>query len=432
MSNWKIGFAEDDITPAPGMAHMSGYGYARAAMGVLAPLRGQAMAMHDAAGDAALLLAADILGYDRNTVEYIRHVIAERHGLPPERVLLTASHTHWGPATNFRTTFMCGSPNPWYIQTLENKLLDLAGRAIKDMSSGTIAYGEFNTRVGCNRRVIDEKGNVGMFPNPGGSYDEHTPMLRITRRRSPKQILLVSHGCHPTASGRLNKWWPCWPGVMRNTIEAALPDTKAMFALGMAGDVKTTYTDPETGKLEWAISPQHSRKAGRTIGRAVLKQIESAQWLTLAPSLECRLASGALSLDKPMTDEILHSKALGDNTRAGAWWARQHLAYPDRRRKFRYEVQAWRFGGALTLIALEGEPCSPLGPRLRAIAGTERAMVIGYANETSCYVPTAEIRKEGGYEGVGAYQAYFMPAPFTHRVESELKALVKQAVAFKA
>jgi len=85
-------------------------------------------------------------------------------------------------------------------------------------------------------------------------------------------------------------------------------------------------------------------------------------------------------------------------------------------------VQVWQLGGRLTVFALEGEPCSPWGPRLRATAPTVEAMVIGYSNDVTAYIPDARIVREGGYEGGGA-QKYFLPGPFTERIEEEVKAV---------
>ena len=94
----------------------------------------------------------------------------------------------------------------------------------------------------------------------------------------------------------------------------------------------------------------------------------------------------------------------------------------------RYDVQVWKLGGRLMIFAMEGEICSPWGPMLRAMAPTTEAMVIGYANGTSSYIPDEQIVREGGYEGLTSQHAYFLPAPFTENIESEIKQMVRQAM----
>ncbi|MEA3226568.1 MAG: hypothetical protein U9Q07_11510, partial [Planctomycetota bacterium] len=110
------------------------------------------------------------------------------------------------------------------------------------------------------------------------------------------------------------------------------------------------------------------------------------------------------------------------------WTARQSLALPDHSESFRYDVQVWKLGNRLMIFGMEGEICSPWGPMLREMAPTGQAMVIGYANGTSSYIPDKRIIREGGYEGLTSQHAYFLPAPFTEKIESEIKQIVKQAI----
>jgi hypothetical protein len=79
-------------------------------------------------------------------------------------------------------------------------------------------------------------------------------------------------------------------------------------------------------------------------------------------------------------------------------------------------------------VALEGEVCSEWGGMARAMAPTKHAMVIAYANHCPGYIPTARIIREGGYEGNTSHMAYFLPAPFHPKMETELTRLVLKAV----
>ncbi len=112
----------------------------------------------------------------------------------------------------------------------------------------------------------------------------------------------------------------------------------------------------------------------------------------------------------------------------GTWTARQYLALPIEKESFRYDVQLWRFGRQLTIFGMEGEICSPWGPMLRSMARTEHSMVIGYANNTSAYIPDKRIVREGGYEGFSSHRVYFQPGPFTQAINQEVKAIVARAL----
>jgi neutral ceramidase len=425
---WHAGYAEADMTPIPGEAMLAGFGRPRQVKGTLAPLRAQALALADRNGRRALLFTADVLGFGRVSVDALRHKIETAHGIPASAVCFAASHTHWGPAINYRTNFAIGGLDVWYLARLEQLLLELADRALKDLSPAEIAYGAFEVQIGMCRRLPNERGEFGWGPNPEGSYDEHTPVLRITRRQQPEQIVLVGHACHPTSTGLVDKWSPDYPGAMRRKLESTLENSRALFVMGCGGDAKVVVRDTTTGQYQFAASPEQSDAAGETLAERVLAFLDKGGVSKLNGELETRLVSGDLSLQQPRSREQIEEMALSGNPRSTqTWWARQSLAYPDSRRQQHYEVQAWRLGD-LTLAALEGEVCADWGPMTRALATTRHAMVIAYANEVPGYIPTARIIREGGYEGDTSHMAYFLPAPFDPKMEIELHSLIERAL----
>src|SRR5437667_6074859 len=86
-SGWKVGYAEADITPAPGEAMLAGFGQPRQVTGTLAPLRAQALAFEDGNGRRALLITADVLGFGRASVDVLRRRrgIRDEEGTRPGR-----------------------------------------------------------------------------------------------------------------------------------------------------------------------------------------------------------------------------------------------------------------------------------------------------------------------------------------------------------
>lgn len=449
-AGWKVGYAEADITPRAGEAVMlAGFGKPRVVEGAESPLRAQALAIEAEDGKRAILYTADVLGFGRTTVDAVRFKLSERHKIAPEAVCFSASHTHWGPAINERTGGAIGDINVWYLAALEEALLKLADQALASLSPAELQYGSCNTRIGMCRRSLDKDGNVRWAPDPKGSYDEHTPILRARREQSPRTILVVGHACHPTSMGEMDQWSPDYPGAMRRTLESALDDSRAMFAQGCGGDAKVVHRDPATGEPRFTANPEQSRQAGTALATAVLEYLRNADRkegvgqtgapegprstvtpiVALRPNLKAALVSGSLSLQPAKSDDELRRMALtGDLKSHETWWARRMRDFPDHRRAMPYDVQALQLG-ELTLIALEGEVCSDWGPFVRGLAATPHAMALGYANEVSCYIPTARIVNEGGYEGDRSHRVYLLPAPFQPRVEVELTGLVERAIA---
>ena len=428
-SGWQVGYAEADITPAPNEAMLAGFGQPRQVAGTIAPLRAQALAFEDAKGRRALLVTADVLGFSRSSVEVLRRKIEKAHGIPASAVCFSASHTHWGPGINYGMNFAVGPLNVWYIGRLEETILKLADEALKNLSPGRIEYGACEVRIGMCRRLPNERGEITWAPDPKGSYDPHTPVLRITRAQSPKQLVLVGHACHPTSTGTIDKWSPDYPGAMRRKLESTLEDSRALFVMGCGADAKVVFQNEATGKVEFAADPQQSDKAGEKLATEVLAYVQKNKLNPLEAELETKLVSGNLSLQEPRPRAQIEELAFNGNPRGhSTWWARQSLAYPDNRRSLPYQIQTWRLGD-LTAVMLEGEVCADWGPMVRALAKTRHAMVVAYANEVAGYIPTARIIREGGYEGDTSHMAYFLPAPFQTQMEMELTALLDRALA---
>jgi len=431
--SWSVGYAEADITPAQGQVQMSGFGRERYAHGVLAPLLTQVVILRDGEDNTGVLITADILDLDHVMVEAIRRTIRYKHGIPAENIMLAASHTHWGPAVRFRMGYSLGAPNVWYMDHLEQKILACVDTAMENLSQATIEYGWFDFRgIGCNRRLPTD-GKITWGPYKEGSFDGHTPIFRIERSTEPKQLLVVGHACHPTSSGAIQKWSPDYPGAMRDCLTAEMPHTRAVFVQGCGGDAKVVHEDPETGKLVFSNSPERAKAAGEKLARAVLRHLETGRMTPLDGQLACSLATGQISYGRRWSREEIERQAFPEPKKKGqhswqTWTARQSLALPDHSHSFRYDVQIWKLGNRLTVFGMEGEICSPWGPMLRAMARTEQAMVIGYANGTGSYIPDKRIVREGGYEGLTSQHAYLLPAPFTENIDSEIKQIVTRAI----
>lgn len=425
---WQVGYAQADITPARGHVQMSGYGSERYAQGTLAPLLTQAIALRDGDGRTAILITADIAGFERVMTEAIRRDVARKHGVAAKDIILAASHTHWGPATQFHATFAAGGPNVWYMAFLEESILTAVDQAIANLAPASVEYGATDFRgFACNRRLPVD-GKIGWGPYAEGSTDPHTPILRVRRYCPPRQIVIVGHACHPTSSGSIQKWTPDYPGAMRDCITSELPDAKAVFVQGCGGDAKVACKDPKTGQLVFAADPNQSREAGEKLARAALAHLESGAMAPVAASFASSLATGQLSYGQPWSRQETEREAYtGSRKSYYTWVARQSLALPDASTSFRYDVQVWRLGGSLTIFAMEGEVCSPWGPTLRAMAGTDRAMVLGYVNNVTAYIPDGRILREGGYEG-GEAQKFFLPGPFTENIDAEIKQIVAAAL----
>jgi hypothetical protein len=54
--------------------------------------------------------------------------------------------------------------------------------------------------------------------------------------------------------------------------------------------------------------------------------------------------------------------------------------------------------------------------------------VAGYSNDVACYIPSARVLREGGYEAVDSMIYYGQPGPFTEEVEARIQEAVRQVM----
>ncbi|MBM4048557.1 MAG: hypothetical protein FJ279_25935, partial [Planctomycetes bacterium] len=100
MPDLTIGFARADITPPLGTP-MIGYFYngktPRTAQSVHDPLYASAMVVRSG-GTGAALVGVDTLSIKRRTATAAREAVARALGILIENIMVSASHTHSGPA----------------------------------------------------------------------------------------------------------------------------------------------------------------------------------------------------------------------------------------------------------------------------------------------------------------------------------------------
>lgn len=403
---------------------MTGFGRERYAGGTLMPLRAQAIAFEDANGMQSVVVASDVLGHSRVQVDTMRHRIQRAHGLDPSQVAFPCSHTHCGPSVSYSLNFAVGGLNIWYLAHLESVLVGLVDSALRDLAPASVSYGETDCQIGMNRRhlVGDE---IRHEPNEEGIYDRHTPVLRIQRRKSPRQVVVVCHACHPTSTGAYEKWSPDWPGSMRRQLETEIDDCRAVFLKGCGADANVVHKDPATESYVFSRDPRRARQAGTKLAKQVLRFLAGSELQRLDADLSTTIASGSLSLKRKRSIKAIRDLANGDNQSHLTWWARQSLAYPDVRRSVAYDVQVWKLGG-LKMIWLEGEVCADLGISLRdAVEGF--VATVAYSNACQGYISSARLIREGGYEGDTSHMAYFLPAPFAEKSEEEFMRICLKA-----
>ncbi len=405
-----IGIAEVDITPPLG-TRMSEPAYEdRHATGILDPLFARAMVI-DNGTDQLCFVTCDVLSVRRSTVVNARQAIQEQTGIPTDRVAISATHTHWGPATTFAWTHDL-VPDEDYIATFEKKIAEAACTAFENRQPATIGFAwRFEGKLTFNRRFIMRDGNVLMHPTPGSTdilYQEGPvdPEVGIVCARDANGKTLgyiVNYACHATAS--FNE--------TGEQITADFPGHLAAKAKQVKGDdCITLFTNGACANLcqQDVYDPDHSRfgeelatMIGEKLAEHAFAAEEDMEWLDDLP-LDARSTEIPFPI-RPLPDKLLE-------------WAREVKANPDAysMRDKLYanstfelaeekrhspmtigEVQAFRIGD-IGWVMLPGEIFVEFGLDIKLRSPAERTWVTGLANGIVGYVPTKRAFEDGAGE----------------------------------
>src|SRR5262245_7041480 len=163
----QAGAARVSITPDTPQ-WLDGYGYRTApSEGVYQPIYARALYVA-AGGREAVVVSAEVLGFDRRQAQRIREAIGAATGLPGKAIVLAATHTHCAPRVC--DMVMPGRVDPTYLAWFEEQLAAAAERAKEAAQPAQVSLSTTRGTLGINRRVQTAEGTV-MRPNPLGVND---------------------------------------------------------------------------------------------------------------------------------------------------------------------------------------------------------------------------------------------------------------------
>jgi neutral ceramidase len=427
---WKAGVASIVITPSE-PTWMAGYAARnKPSEGKINDLHAKALALEDEHGTRLVIVTADLLGIPRATRDWLAEHVKESYKLSPESLLLNSSHTHSGPVLRERKYSIYGntlygmSPeqiqqNNKYMDELQEKLLELIGKAIKNLAPAKLGYTHARAGFAMNRRLPTER-SFQNSPNPDGPVDHAVPVLRVDDQDGKLRAVLFGYACHNTT---LSGYEFCgdYAGFAQEYIEQAHPGTTAMFMAGCGGD-QNPY--PRRGPKTLDYCKQH----GRALANGVEAALAPRAHLVAGP-IHAALDTVMLDFAPPPSREQLEANAKSENK-----YVRRHaqvlLEELEKNGKIRttypYLVQVVRFGDDLTMAALAGEVVVDYSLRLKSELPGQAVWVAAYSNDVFGYIPSLRVLKEGGYEAGDAMLYTDLPGPFAPSVEERIIAKVHE------
>lgn len=385
-----------------------------------------------------VLVTADLIEFSREFVERIRADIHDLYGIPADRVMLCASHTHTGPTM----ISLCGiSPDTDYISQLVKKITGAIRFAERNLEEVTVSVGKGKTdKVGINRRVMTPKG-IRQQPNPEGTIDPEVGVIRFDGRDGKPVAVIVNYSTHPTTIGvHVFEVSGDYPGRTQRIVESVYgKGMMVAFTQGAAGDVKAAAFDAAGNFKEG--EEEDIEHLGRILAGEAIKTIENCRKIK-APQLKAKLKKVKFPFQKiPSRKELeewvrVHRAEIDkwkhpdEETRKGIdwedkhinrvamseaklFWAQHALENLKKGNLLPYvegEIQVFTFGREAALLGVPGELFCEIGLAIKAKSPFAATFICGYTNGTLGYIPSRKAISEGGYEVSDAYKMYDYPS----------------------
>ncbi len=297
----KVGFAEADITPKVGMECPGGYGKAYHQT-VHDPCKVRAAVFDDGKTKVALV-SLDALLVRRPLVEAARKAIREKCGIPPQAVLIAASHSHSSGPTGMILPgeYDHASPlvqslayeksscaDPDYVAHVEKQIVAAVYQADASRVGALCGVGKgIEDRVAFNRRFRMKNGLTYTHPGqgnpdivePAGSTDPEVGVVGAWDRNGKFLGCVVNFACHATTSpGGISANYIYY---IEQTVRGAMgQDAIVVFLPGASGDVtQVDNLSPRAslGGERWA------HLVGGRVGAEAVKVILSIERGDLTP-----------------------------------------------------------------------------------------------------------------------------------------------------
>ena len=418
------GAAHEDITPDRPVL-MGGYAARKAPHeGIRSPIFTRALFVKNDS-EQILWTVSDLIGLKPEDTVMLRGKISEATGVPADRVVISTTHNHSGPAT----APIAAVKDPWYFEGYYiERLVKAAVRAVESAEPCTMVVVQGEAALSYDRRNDPPPGEGANLGNPDVSKavtDKRVPAVGFKRADGSFKAVLIQYAMHPTSWGD-QLIGAEWPGTTAVAINETFGEQTEPFVLqGAAGNLSSPCRKaPPEEMLRW----------GRVLVESVADQLKSAE-----PQSHFNVASAVLLAEFDRFDaETIRARAeefrqlypgRDDwNERFDRWEADRLAALENDTEHYAEALyQAVAFGKHV-FVTTPFETFCHLN-RFLCDRVSFPVHVIGYTNGVFDYLPDLGSFQQGGYEPKSYiwYDAFPMKPGDLEKLADDLVPLLEKA-----
>ncbi|HPA18475.1 MAG TPA: hypothetical protein PLU30_12065 [Verrucomicrobiae bacterium] len=294
-SRVRVGFAEADITPSPGMEIPGGY--VKAFADTVHDLCKVRAAVFDGGRNRVAVVGLDTLVAPRPLVDAARAAIQQRCGIEPGAVMIAASHTHSGgpvgmvlpgefdhatPLVQKLAYEVSSCANAAYLRRVGEQIVDTVTRAMEKRQEAWLSFGKGHEgEVAFNRRFKMKNGLTYTHPGrghpdivaPAGPIDPEVGVTGAWDANGKLLGCLVNYACHATTNPEGIS--ANWIYYLERTIQGSLgPEAAVVFLQGASGDIT------QVNNLSPYVEPsgeESARRVGGCVGAEAVRALLLAE-----------------------------------------------------------------------------------------------------------------------------------------------------------
>lgn len=429
---FQAGAATSNITPSLASIQTAG-GSRRQATHVHDELHARCLVLDDGQSRLALVVC-DLRHISAEVVVDAKQIIQQSTGIPPECVLVSATHTH--TSSGVRLEDGDGKPYCDYRAFLSRRIADGVQRAVNQLEPARIGWGVaaeptqvFNRRwflmpsrgviYGAHDNIEQVDTNPGYHGllRPAGPVDPQITFLSVQSTAGDPIALLASYGLHYVGGIPANTISADYFAIFADRVGELLgadrhqdPPFVGIMANGTSGDVNNLerYSEEELEKR----GPQARKKYGpyekaREVACLCAEKVmEAHRSLKWHDSVKLASVQRTLTFQRryPTAEEVEWAKAVEakkiqpmSTSRYSTYRTVLAYASPEMPPTIDIAVQAHRIGD-LAVAAMPFEVFAEIGLELKQRSPIQPLMNISIANGSHGYLPTPRQHRLGGYE----------------------------------
>jgi len=403
MTDFLAGFAEVDYTPAPGQA-LTGQHHVRIAERTRDPLLANAVALRQA-DETVVMVSVDICFLPSELTAEVQQSFANATGVPAERLLLHATHSHVAPATVDK---FFGDCDPAFVESLKKDIQRAAEAALARLEPVTAfsGLGQLD-HLNWNRRSMYSDGSSvmhGSGDKPGylgneGARDPNVGVIFFRNSESRITGVIANFGTHPNCVENACYYSADIPGEVRRLLKSMLgADTGVVYLTGAAGNVAPIIHDPGQVDQPW-MGEEGLERAGLLLAGEISKVIAQAIEPIESPTLSAKHATVPIPIRPyPIPGERAYPNSWGGDSEkffreAEADWPRKIAEESP----VDVRLNVVRIGDTV-ICTNPAELFSDFALLIRK-ASPARVTLISQLTDGYCgYIPTRLAYTRGGYE----------------------------------